>query len=227
MNSIVNTNDTIEFNLRLFNLAFVRVKASAQYFFIFPAYHGDDQQDQVVRKPRLTVTQDVCAIVAARLLNSLFTFVLFIDLCCFLLPNGLEFKEANGVHQRNVWSWSDLYHFQRNSGRFCHTILRPTIKHVEIHSNHRRNLPVLKTTKRGSTVLILPNRLFQTDLTIHMDVKANPGPEIHRNRNVSAQSTVLHNSSKNYSRNQLLNMKAKYPISNDLYLTLKDNGILY
>ena len=94
---------------------------------------------------------------------------------------------------------------------------------VEIHSNHRRDLPVLKTTKGGSIVLILPNRLFQTDLTIHMDVKANPGPEIHRNGNVSAQSSVLHNSSNNYSRNQLLNMKA---ISNDLYLTLKDNGIL-
>ena len=163
---------------------------------------------------------------AARLLNSLFTFILFIDLCCFLLPNGLEFKEANGVYQQNVWPWSDLYYFQRNFGRFCHTMLRPTIKHVEIHSNHRRNLPVLKTTKRRSTVLILPNRLFQTDLTIRMDVKANPGPVIHRKRNVSAQTTVLHNSSNDYSRNQLLNMKAKYPISNDLYLTLKDNEIL-
>ena len=125
---------------------------------------------------------------AARLLNSLFIFILSIDLCCFLLPNELEFKETNSVYQQNVWSWSDSYYFQRDSGQLCHTILRPTIKHVEIHSNCRRNLPVLKTTKCGSTVLILPSRLFQTDLIIHMDVEANPGPEIHRNRNVPAQS---------------------------------------
>lgn len=137
-----------------------------------------------VQAPRRVPVANICANMSARLLNSLFTFTLFVDLCCFLSPNGLEFKEANGVYQQNAWSWSDSYYFQRNSGRFCHTILRPTIKYVEIHSNHRRNLPVLKTTKRGITILILPNRLFQTDLTIHMDVKANPGPEIHRNRNV-------------------------------------------
>ena len=41
--------------------------------------------------------------------------------------------------------------------------------------------PACKSTKHGIILLALPSRLYKIDLTIHMDIKGNPGPE--RNKN--------------------------------------------
>ena len=48
----------------------------------------------------------------------------------------------------------------------------------EFSSFNEVTFPAFKDTKHGTVTLVLPARIFWTDLTIHMDVKANPGPGI-------------------------------------------------
>ena len=38
------------------------------------------------------------------------------------------------------------------------------------------SFPAFKATKHESVTLVLPGRIFSKDLTIHVDVNANPGP---------------------------------------------------
>ena len=53
---------------------------------------------------------------------------------------------------------------------------RVNYKTVNLLPHHNSNYPLHKTTKHGYTTLALPARLFVMDLTISMDVSANPGP---------------------------------------------------
>ena len=68
------------------------------------------------------------------------------------------------------------------------------------------------------------------DLTLHMDIEANPGPEedavatrressLKQYLNYCATTTIA------YSRNQLLNLRSKYSISQDLLRLLKNQDI--
>ena len=50
------------------------------------------------------------------------------------------------------------------------------MKRTYANSNSEVSFPAFKATKRESVTLVLPGRIFSKDLTIHMDVKANPGP---------------------------------------------------
>lgn len=92
-------------------------------------------------------------------------------------------------------------------------------------------LPISKITKHGIVTLALPSSTFLMDLTVHMDIKANPGHETVigarnatgsklLNSNVPAVGTI------EYSRSDLLKLKSKYTISEDLYRVLKTNDIL-
>ena len=45
------------------------------------------------------------------------------------------------------------------------------------NSNSEITFPAFKATKHGTVILVLPERIFWTDL---MDVNANPGPGIDR-----------------------------------------------
>ena len=57
---------------------------------------------------------------------------------------------------------------------------RAAMKRIYANSNSEVSFPAFKATKHGAVTLVLPGRVFSTDLTIHMDVKANPEPGIDR-----------------------------------------------
>lgn len=54
------------------------------------------------------------------------------------------------------------------------------MKRVYANLNSEVAFPAFKATKHETITLVLPGRIFWTDLTTHMDVKANPGPGIDR-----------------------------------------------
>lgn len=64
----------------------------------------------------------------------------------------------------------------RNFPPFPGPLFRPSLKRIE-SSVHAINYSISKLSKHGSTALILPGRLFWIDLTIHMDIQCNPGPD--------------------------------------------------
>nr|XP_058960856.1 uncharacterized protein LOC131787797 [Pocillopora verrucosa] len=64
----------------------------------------------------------------------------------------------------------------RNFPPFPGLLFRPSLKRIESTVN-AINYSISKISKHGSTVLILPGRLFWLDLTIYMDIQCNPGPE--------------------------------------------------
>ena len=50
------------------------------------------------------------------------------------------------------------------------------VKGIYANSNSEVAFPAFKATKHGTVTLVLSGRNFWIDVTIHMDVKANPGP---------------------------------------------------
>ena len=93
---------------------------------------------------------------------------------------------------------------------------KTSIKHLKGESSTNLPSPISKSTKHGYVTLALPKRTFLVDLTVHMDIKANPGPETQENQenrignrpcldlNSRATGTIR------YSRNELLNLRPKY-----------------
>lgn len=56
-------------------------------------------------------------------------------------------------------------------------IFKTSIKHLKGESSTNLPSPISKSTKHGYVTLALPKCTFLVDLTVHMDIKANPGPE--------------------------------------------------
>ena len=107
------------------------------------------------------------------------------------------------------------------------------LKRVNCDSNSNLKFPVSKSTKHGTLTLALPSKLFWTDITIHMDIQRNPGPPLAEFRSVVQTPATNLNSNLpvvdriKYSRGQLFKLRFKSPVSSELYLSLRANGILY
>ena len=110
--------------------------------------------------------------------------------------------------------------------------LRAAIKLIYANPNSEVAFPAFKATKHETVTLVLPGIIFWTNLTIYMDVTANPGPGIDRvsvtlwkPRSIRSQfkssAAVI-----NYSRNLILSLRSKYQISDEPYHFLKDHEIL-
>ena len=106
-------------------------------------------------------------------------------------------------------------------------------KQVNASSNTELKFSASRVSKHGTVILSLPYKLFYMDLTIHMDIQSNPGPLVNGNRCTLCPVTVgkpilnIHaNERRTYSRNQLLNLRSKYTISEDLFHFLKAERIL-
>ena len=54
---------------------------------------------------------------------------------------------------------------------------KTALKRMDCNSNSDIVFPISKITKHGMVTLALLSRTFLMDLTVHMDVEANPGPE--------------------------------------------------
>ena len=91
--------------------------------------------------------------------------------------------------------------------------------------------PALKTTKRGSVLLALPDKSFWSGLTIHMDVQKNPGPGVDKNCLGRIQDCTLRNSTAsatiNYSRPEISNSRSFAPVSPELFLNLIPTPVFY
>ena len=104
------------------------------------------------------------------------------------------------------------------------TIFKTSIKHFKGVSSTNLRSPISKSTKHGNVILALPERIFLVDLTAHMDIKANPGPETQENKiwnqscldlNSCVTGTITYSS-----------LRSKYPISNHLHSVLKSQNII-
>ena len=123
----------------------------------------------------------------------------------------------------------------RNFPPFPGPLLRPSLKRIEF-SVHAINYSISKLSKHGSTTLILPGRLFWIDLTIHMDIQCNPGPERLKKSQINHlqlsdnSSRNLNNRASNairYSRSELLQLRSRqFKIPDETFHLLKSNGIL-
>ena len=106
------------------------------------------------------------------------------------------------------------------------------VKGIYANSNSEVAFPAFKATKHGTVTLVLSGRNFWIDVTIHMDVKANPGPGTDRVNVTPWKPRSIRSQFKssaavvNYSRNQILSLRSKYQSSDELYHFLKDYKIL-
>ena len=111
-------------------------------------------------------------------------------------------------------------------------IFKTSIKHLKGESSTNLPSPISKSTKHGYVTLALPKCTFLVDLTVHMDIKANPGPEtqeIQENRIGNRSCSDLNSRATGtirYSRNELLNLRSKYPISDHLHSVIKSQNII-
>ena len=145
-----------------------------------------------------------------------------------------EVRLPSEPEQRSPDSWRPYGGFLRHDSsiptRFFAVTLKVVFKRNEGETNSNLNLPISRTTRHGTTVLALPSRVFWMDLTLHMDIEANPGPEedaVATRRESSLESYLNYYATTTiaYSRNQLLNLRSKYPLSQDLLRLLKNQNI--
>ena len=105
-------------------------------------------------------------------------------------------------------------------------------KRVDVQRNFEISRSFTKTTKHGNITLALPSSIFWMDLTVHMDIHGNPGPdkdEIKLKDLASFCNTSLTPRTKEfitYSRKQLLDLRSKYFVPDSTFHLLKDLNIL-
>ena len=120
---------------------------------------------------------------AARLLFTFRSFILIVGLWTALLQKQDTDSVYNNLSRHGVMDrgkWQGFYDLQRISGHLYYMNFRAAMKRIYANSNSEITFPAFKATKHETVILVLPERIFWTDLTIHMDVKANPGPAIDR-----------------------------------------------
>ena len=172
----------------------------------------------------------VCAMLAARFFLRLSSILRFLDFPALWLVRFDYHPSQNKDHQIPNDHMGVLRHDSSIPTRFFAVTLKAVFKRNEGETNSNLNLPISRTTRHGTTVLALPSRVFWMDLTLHMDIESNPDPEedavatrressLEPYLNYCATTTIA------YSRNQLLNLISKYPISQDLLRLLKNQDI--
>ena len=121
----------------------------------------------------------------------------------------------------------------RSFERFYYIKIRWSSNRAVAQSNQTLEIALVRVNKHGQVTLELPRKLFWMDLTIHMDVQSNPGPQSIENcskfscvmsslRNVNTVS--VHRPE--YSRRELFGLKAKCHVPEHVYHLLKCERIL-
>ena len=119
---------------------------------------------------------NVCAVMAACTQRLLYHFIRFL-----LVIYPLQLAYVSDWQVKTAIKQSGYFFFNCNtniakSEQVC-IFLRLNFKRLDLLRSYNVNYPLRKTGKHGDTTLILQRYLFAQDLTICMDVKANPGPE--------------------------------------------------
>ena len=119
----------------------------------------------------------VCAMLAARFFLRLSSILCFLDFPALWLVRFDYHPSQNKDHQIPNDHMGVLRHDSSIPTRFFAVTLKVVFKRNEGETNSNLNLPISRTTRHGTTVLALPSRVFWMDLTLDMDIEANPGPE--------------------------------------------------
>ena len=125
----------------------------------------------------MNATCNVCAMLAARFFLRLCSILCFLDFPALWLGRFDYHPSQNKDHQIPDDHMGLLRHDSSIPTRFFAVTLKVVFKRNEGETNSNLNLPISRTTRHGTTVLALPSRVFWMDLTLDMDIEANPGPE--------------------------------------------------
>ena len=162
---------------------------------------------------------------AARFLLTFRSFVLILGLWTALLQKQDIDSVYNNLSRHGRCKWQGFYDLRSISGHLYYMNFRAAMRRIYANSNSEVTFPAFKATKHGTVTQVLPARIFWTDLTIHMDVKANPGPGIYKvsvtlwkpssiPSQFKSSATVI-----NYSRTQILSLRSKYQISEEFIIS--------
>ena len=127
--------------------------------------------------PFLIPDANVCAMLAARFFLGLCSILCFLDFPALWLGRFDYHPSQNKDHQILDDHMGVLRHDSSIPTRFFAVTLKVVFKRNEGETNSNWNLPISRTTRHGTTVLVFPSRVFWMDLTLHMDIEVNPGPE--------------------------------------------------
>ena len=116
----------------------------------------------------------------ARFVSTFRSFILILGSWTALLQKQDRDWAYNNLSRHESFKWQWFYDLQRIFGHLYYMNFRAAMKRIYANSNSEVSFPAFKATKHGTVTLVLPGRIFSTDLTIHMDVKANPEPGIDR-----------------------------------------------
>ena len=180
----------------------------------------------------LLAKTNVCANMAARFLLTLRSFILILGLWTALLQKEDIDSVYNNLSRHGRCKWQGFYYLLSIFGHLYYMNFRAAMKCIYANSNSEVTFSAFKGTKHETDTLVLPARIFWTDLTIHMDVKANPGPGIDKVNVTLWKPSSIRSQFKssaaviNYLRTQILSLRSKYQISEELYHFLEDHKIL-
>ena len=125
---------------------------------------------------------------AANLIFALLVFLMFFNPVTQVprfkavlgLPKNVICRESNGLFTDGS--------FSRKYELFFPVRYRVFISRSNHESKYITSMAITKSTKHGSTNLVLPMKPFKTDLTICVDISSNPGP---RNLDTSKSESVV------------------------------------
>jgi hypothetical protein len=112
-------------------------------------------------------------------------------------------------NEQNLRETQQIWLRENDFGLVYYLTLRIEFKRDGASSHKNISFPITKTAKHGVVTLALPDKLCWIDLTIHMDIHSNPGPEI--SDKFHTQRTKLKSkfpAAIKYSRTELLNSNA-------------------
>ena len=102
---------------------------------------------------------------AARFLSTFRSFILILGLWTALLQKQDTDCAYNNLSRHERCKWQGFYDLQRIFGHLYYMNFRAAMKRIYANSDSEVSFPAFKATKHGTVTLVLPGRIFSTDLT--------------------------------------------------------------
>ena len=221
----IGSNRIVHFSLRILrDLAFgfwFSSKIQTGFPNFFPVCLRSERQCKCARECK-------CAKMAARFWNLLCLIGVYNQLIPRTQPPITKLQSSKNFCYLSSINGESIALGTRNFLPFPGLLFRPSLKRIESRV-HAINYSISKISKHGSTMLILPGHLFWLDLTIHMDIQCNPGPERLENSQINHLQPSDNSSSHiiKYTRSELLQLRLRqFKIPDETFHLLKRNGIL-
>lgn len=103
--------------------------------------------------------------------NLLFILLFYLSAIARLQPQTC--LGSNSLYAENK---TRMWRIKIDFGRIYYTMFKVQLNRIKVASDKNIFYPVLKATKHDRVLLAFPDKLFQLDVTICVDVLGNPGP---------------------------------------------------